>query len=73
MADNGIPEGFTKISQATNCEFFSDAEGQGWIRFDPSARPGGGGGKNPRVATSHGFMGLSVGDDFVRASLNIIV
>ena len=74
MPDNGVPEGFRRLGKGTNCVFYSDeAEEKFWIEIDPSERPGGGSGKNPRVATSHGFKGFSVGDEEIRISLNAIV
>ena len=68
---NGVPEGFELLDEGTNCEFYN-YDGKLWIRVDPEQRPGGGGGKNPRVATSHGFVRTKHAGGAVRSSLNVI-
>ena len=71
--DNGVPEGFKKLVSFTNLDILEHEEtGRVLMSFDPKERPGGGSGKNPRVATSHGFKDIYAKDGYVRISVNVI-
>ena len=71
--DNGVPEGFKKLVGFTNLDVFEEeTTGRVWMSYDPKERPGGGAGKNPRVATSHGFKDIYAKDGYTRISVNVI-
>lgn len=74
MSDgNSAPAGCKIIVSFTNLDVYEEEEtGRVLMAFDPEERPGGGGGKNPRVATSHGFKDIYTSKGNVRINVNVI-